>query len=284
MALVLTDRTQQIGTANTTVSFTLTGTVAGFQSFAGIGNTNTTYYAATDGAGNWESGVGTYSTTGPTLTRTTILASSNAGSAVTFSGVVNVFVTYPSAKSLYTDLIGVSVQAYDAQLADVAGLTPTDNGVIIGNGTNFVVETNSTLRTSLGLAIGTDVQAYDATIVKTGVANTFTAQQTFKGLVDTVFTITDAAAFEIDPANGSMQVITLGASRTPAATNFSAGECVLLGIDDGTAYSITWTTVAVTWVKAGGTASAPTLATTGYTWVLLWKVGSVIYGATVGSP
>jgi hypothetical protein len=195
-----------------------------------------------------------------------------------------VFVTYPSAKSLYTDLIGVSVQAYDAQLADVAGLTPTDNGVIIGNGTNFVVETNSTLRTSLGLAIGTDVQAYDATIVKTGVANTFTAQQTFKGLVDTVFTITDAAAFEIDPANGSMQVITLGASRTPAATNFSAGECVLLGIDDGTAYSITWTTVAVTWVKAGGTASAPTLATTGYTWVLLWKVGSVIYGATVGSP
>jgi hypothetical protein len=236
MALVLTDRTQQIGTANTTVSFTLTGTVAGFQSFAGIGNTNTTYYAATDGAGNWESGVGTYSTTGPTLTRTTILASSNAGSAVTFSGVVNVFVTYPSAKSLYTDLIGVSVQAYDA------------------------------------------------TIVKTGVANTFTAQQTFKGLVDTVFTITDAAAFEIDPANGSMQVITLGASRTPAATNFSAGECVLLGIDDGTAYSITWTTVAVTWVKAGGTASAPTLATTGYTWVLLWKVGSVIYGATVGSP
>lgn len=58
--------------------------------------------------------------------------------------------------------IGTNVQAYDAQLADVAGLTPTDNGVIIGNGTNFVVESGSTLRTSLGLAIGTDVQAYDA--------------------------------------------------------------------------------------------------------------------------
>ena len=58
--------------------------------------------------------------------------------------------------------IGTNVQAYDAQLADVAGLTPTDNGVIIGNGTNFVVESSSTLRTSLGLAIGTDVQAYDA--------------------------------------------------------------------------------------------------------------------------
>jgi len=58
--------------------------------------------------------------------------------------------------------IGTNVQAYDAQLADVAGLTPTDNGVIVGNGTNFVVESGSTLRTSLGLAINTDVQAYDA--------------------------------------------------------------------------------------------------------------------------
>lgn len=58
--------------------------------------------------------------------------------------------------------IGTDVQGYDPQLADVAGLTPTDNGVIIGNGTNFVVETGNTLRTSLGLAIGTDVQGYDA--------------------------------------------------------------------------------------------------------------------------
>lgn len=58
--------------------------------------------------------------------------------------------------------IGSDVQAYDAQLADVAGLTPTDNAVIIGNGTNFVAESGATLKTSLGLTIGTDVQAYDA--------------------------------------------------------------------------------------------------------------------------
>ncbi len=66
------------------------------------------------------------------------------------------------ATILKSAAIGVSVQAYDAQLADVAGLTPTDNGVIIGNGTNFVVESGATLKTSLGLTIGTDVQAYDA--------------------------------------------------------------------------------------------------------------------------
>lgn len=61
--------------------------------------------------------------------------------------------------ALQEDDIGVSIQAYDEQLADVAGLTPTDNGVIIGNGANFGVESGSTLRTSLGLAIGTDVLA-----------------------------------------------------------------------------------------------------------------------------
>ena len=115
-------------------------------------------------------------------------------------------------------------------------------------------------------------------------ANFFTGTQTFKGVTDTVFTITDAAAFEIDPANGSVQVVTLGASRTPAATNFAAGQTVILGINDGTAYAVTWTTVNPTWVKAGGTGAAPTLATTGFTWVLLWKVGSTMYAAEVGKP
>ena len=66
MALVLLDRVQQTGTANTTVSFTLTGSVTGFQSFAGIGNGNTTFYEGTDASGNWETGLGTQSFTGRT--------------------------------------------------------------------------------------------------------------------------------------------------------------------------------------------------------------------------
>jgi len=105
MALALNDRVQQTGTANTTVSFTLSGSVTGFQSFAVVGNGNTTYYSSTDVSGNWEVGIGTYAT-GGTLTRTTILASSNAGSAVTFSGTVNVFVTYPSEKGVWLDASG----------------------------------------------------------------------------------------------------------------------------------------------------------------------------------
>jgi len=104
MALVVADRVQQTGGANTTVSFTLSGSVTGFQAFTVVGNGNTTYYAATDATGNWEVGIGTYTLSTTTLARTTILASSNSGSAVsTFSGTVNVFVTYPAGFSAYSD-------------------------------------------------------------------------------------------------------------------------------------------------------------------------------------
>lgn len=131
MALALNDRVQQTGTANTTVSFTLSGSVTGFQSFAVIGNGNTTYYTGTDASGNWEVGIGTYSTTGPTLTRTTILASSNSGSAVTFSGTVNVFVTYPSGKSVNQDASG--------NVTNAGNITGTNliasNGIFVNNKT-----------------------------------------------------------------------------------------------------------------------------------------------------
>ena len=59
-------------------------------------------------------------------------------------------------------VIGTNVQAFDAQLTDIAGLTPTDGNFIVGDGSNFVLESGSTARASLGLAIGTNVQAYDA--------------------------------------------------------------------------------------------------------------------------
>lgn len=91
-----------------------------------------------------------------------------------------------------------------------------------------------------------------------------------------VFTISDGGSVDIDPANGTIQVWTLGANRSPTASNFAAGHSVTLMIADGSAYAITWPSV--TWV--GG--NAPTLATAGYTVIELWKVGSTLYGALVG--
>lgn len=131
---------------------------------------------------------------------------------------------------------------------------------------------------STGSAWGTSLTAPSGTIVGTTDTQTL-SNKTITGTKETVYTITDGAGFEIDPANGGIQTITLGASRTPAATNFTAGQSVTLMIDDGTAYTITWTTVSVTWV--GG--AAPTLATSGYTVIELWKVGTKIYGAHVGN-
>jgi hypothetical protein len=302
--------------------------------------------------------------------------------------------------------IGVSVQAYDAQLADIAALAVTDGNIIVGNGTNWVAESGATARTSLGLgtgdspeftaielghatqntltgsggdlsvegnvvyraggtdvpvtdggtgasdasnartnlglAIGSNVQAYSseladlsfrwdpasasqpaslifledtdngshfitlkapdsiaasADVVLPGVAGTLatlTGSETLTNktltdpaitgaILEDIYAISDGAAFEIDPGNGSIQSITLGAARTPKATNFANGESVTLIVADGTAYTITWTDATfggsgVAWV--GG--SAPTLATSGYTVIELWKWNNQVYGARVG--
>jgi hypothetical protein len=104
-------------------------------------------------------------------------------------------------------------------------------------------------------------------------------------ILEDIYTISDGAAFEIDPSNGSIQLITLGASRTPKATNFAAGESVTLLVDDGTAYTLTWTDATfggsgVVWKTDGG--NAPELNTTGYTVIVLFKVSTQVYGARVG--
>ena len=107
MPLVVKDRVKETSTTVGTGTYTLAGAATGFQSFSVIGNGNTTYYTATDGT-NWEVGIGTYTSSGTTLARTTILASSNAGSAVNWgAGTRDVFVTYPS--TLVDEALNLSI-------------------------------------------------------------------------------------------------------------------------------------------------------------------------------
>ena len=105
MALTFADRVKETSTTAGTGTLTLAGAMYGFQSFAAIGNANTTYYAIYDNSsGDWEVGIGTYTSSGTTLSRDTILSSSNAGAAVVFSSATKeVFVTYPSERSVYKD-------------------------------------------------------------------------------------------------------------------------------------------------------------------------------------
>lgn len=103
MALVLADRVKETTTTTGTGTVTLLGASTGYQSFSVIGNGNTTYYTIAGQTGSeWEVGIGTYTSSGTTLARTTVLASSNSGSLVTFSaGTKDVFVTYPAEVSAY---------------------------------------------------------------------------------------------------------------------------------------------------------------------------------------
>jgi hypothetical protein len=111
---------------------------------------------------------------------------------------------------------------------------------------------------------------------------TITGDTTFNGAIDekvyawveTSGPVTD----ELDPAYGTIQTVTLTGNITSLTDNISEGESMTLMIDDGSAYTITWPTM--TWVNNGG--SAPTLATSGYTVVALWKVSTTLYGALVG--
>ena len=100
MALVLADRVQETTTTTGTGTVTLAGATNGYQTFAAVGDGNSTYYTIA-GISEWEVGIGTYTASGTTLSRTTVLSSSNSGSLVNFSaGTKNVFVTYPASVSV----------------------------------------------------------------------------------------------------------------------------------------------------------------------------------------
>lgn len=103
MALVLKDRVKETTTTTSTGTYTLAGAVTGYQSFSVVGDGNTTYYTVTNGT-DWEVGIGTYTSSGTTLSRDTILASSNSGNAVSWgAGSKDVFLTYPAERSVYVD-------------------------------------------------------------------------------------------------------------------------------------------------------------------------------------
>jgi hypothetical protein len=102
MALVLKDRVKETTTTTGTGTLTLAGAASGFQSFSVIGNANTTFYSIVDSAaGTWEVGLGTYTSSGTTLSRDTVLESSNSGSLVSFgAGTKDVFCTYPAERAV----------------------------------------------------------------------------------------------------------------------------------------------------------------------------------------
>ena len=300
MALVLSDRTQQTGTANTTVSFTLSGSVTGFQSFAVIGNGNTTYYAAFDATGNWEAGLGTYSTTGPTLTRTTIYSSSNSGSAVTFSGTVNVFVTYPAGIAVYEDAAGnvsplgtITSATWNASTIPVAyGGT----GVTSSSGANSVMlrDANQNVAVNRLNQSNTSVTAAGGTTALTAASS---YSQTLNGTGNQTYTMPDATTLTTGVAfvfnNNATGTLTLQDYATGSIGIITSGGAVeLVLISNGTVggtwdvhgylpENVTWGTNALnlgSTVISNGTWQGGTIAT-GYggTGLTSYTAGDMLY-------
>lgn len=167
MALIVADRVKETtDTADGTSAYNLLGAETGFQTFSStVGDGNTTYYACTDGT-DFEIGIGTYASSTDTLARTTILQSSNSGSAVVWSaGTKDIFVTLPADKAIFEDAsnnvavgnnitVGGTVDGVDIATRDgvLTTTTTTANNAMPKAGGTFTgnVKLNDSVRVDLG--------------------------------------------------------------------------------------------------------------------------------------
>ncbi len=252
MAFVVKDRVKVTTTTTGTSDFTLGSASLGFQNFSVIGNGNDTYYAATDAiTGDWEVGIGTYTTAGPTLTRTTILESSAGGSKVSFSaGSKDVFVTYPAERAVYLDTAGsYPVQnTFNALTASSITLT---TGTISGapaNPTDIVnkdyadaIASGINFHAACNLATATVLPTCTYNNGASGVGATLTATANGALSVDSVLTVANNRILVKDQTlgaqNGVYVVTSVGTTGTPfiltRATDYDTSGTGTNEIDQG---------------------------------------------------
>jgi hypothetical protein len=307
MALVVYDRVQETTTTSGTGSVTLLGAVSGFQSFAVVGNSNTTYYTITDGAA-WEVGIGTYSTSGPTLARTTVLSNSNGNTTpITLSGgLAQVFVTYTAEKSVNLDasdnVTPLGTIASGTWQGTTVGVSYGGTGVTASSGANSVVLRDANQNTSLNnifrnitstvSAAGTTVltAASSFTQVLTG-----TTTQTYQ-LPDAT-TLTNGASFQFNNnSTGALSIVNNGSG--PVATVAAGGATQLFLTSTSTANgtwdthgflpeNILWGTNSLylaTDVITGGTWNGGTIGTAyGGTGLTSFTSGGALYATSTSS-
>jgi hypothetical protein len=147
MAFVVRDRVKETTTTTGTGTVTLLGAVTGYQSFSAIGNANDTYYCiAGQTSSEWEVGIGTYTSSGTTLSRTTVLESSNSGSLVTFSaGTKDVFVVYPAERAVFgTEGYTMNANTIATSSTITTGFNAVSAGpVTVNSGVTVTVPTGS---------------------------------------------------------------------------------------------------------------------------------------------
>lgn len=286
MALVVKDRVQENSTTSGTGTLTLSGAVPGFQSFAVIGNGNTTYYTIYDNIAQvWEVGIGTYTSSGTTLSRDTVLSnSSGTTSPLNLAGnTVSVFVTYPAEKSVNLNASG-NVTALGTVTSgtwngSTIGVAYGGTGVTTSSGPNSVVlrDANSNITVNR-LSQGTNnVTASGGTTILTAASAynqylTGTGGQTFR-LPDAT-TLTDTTAFVFNNnATGTLTIQDNASATVGTVTSGGSAGIVLLsnatiaGTWDVHGYipeNVTWGTNALalgSTVITGGTWQGGTIGT-----------------------
>jgi len=258
MALVLLDRVRESTTTTGTGTITLAGAVAGFQSFSAIGNGNQTYYTITDStAGTWEVGIGTYTSSGTTLSRTTVLSSSSGGSLVSFAaGTKDVFVTYPAGRSVYKDTANTYTvqQAFDALTANSIALTtgtittaPVSNTDIVNKQYADAIASGIHFHEAVALATTVALPANTYNNGASGVGATLTATANGALSVDSTLTIVAERILvknEVAGANNGVYTVTqVGSAGTPyiltRATDFDTVGTGVDQIDEGDFFLVT---------------------------------------------
>lgn len=269
MALVLKDRVKETTTTTGTGTLTLAGAAAGFQTFAAIGDGNTTYYALVSqdsGVGEWEVGIGTYTSSGTTLARTTILQSSNSGSAVDLSaGTKDVFVTYPSDKSVAVssspNFATVSATSLNAGTLTKGGADVATSSTVASLSATLATSISARLPLAGGTITGT-VSAADIYVSAVAVGTNSLLGKNLhieKAAVADIVSLTDAASISISLNDGQNFAVQLGGNRTlESPTNCVPGQVgSIFVIQDGTGSRTL--SYGSNWKFVGGT--APTLST-----------------------
>jgi hypothetical protein len=248
MALVVFDRVQETTTTSGTGTITLLGAVSGFQSFAVVGNGNTTYYTITDGAA-WEVGIGTYSTSGPTLARTTVLSNSNGNTTpITLSGgLAQVFVTYTAEKSVNLDASGnvtpLGTIASGTWQGTTVGVPYGGTGVTTSTGANSVVLRDANQNTSINNIFRNTTATVSAggTTVLTAASSytqvlTGTTTQTYQ-LPDAT-TLANGASFQFN--NNSTGLLTIVNNGSGAVATVADGGATQLFLTSTSTPNGTW--------------------------------------------